>query len=91
MQSKPPHEAYTVLLEACVREQKAQVASELVQWADEDGVEPSVCDLLSLLASQPARKRPSLARKLLKVSLPLIKPPSPSFVRLWTGNVSPSE
>lgn len=84
MQSKPPHEAYSVLLEACVREQKAQVASELVQWADEDGIEPSICDLLSLLASQPARKRPSLARKLLKVSLSPIKPPLPLLVGLWT-------
>ena len=78
-----------MLLEACVREQKAQVASELVQWADEDGVEPSICDVLSLLASQPARKRPSLARKLLKVSFSLIKPPLPSFAQLWTCNVSP--
>ncbi|KAK9821204.1 hypothetical protein WJX74_009857 [Apatococcus lobatus] len=64
--SKPPHEAYTVLLEACAREHKADVASELLQWANEDGIEPSTCDLLSLLVSQPARNQPYLARKILK-------------------------
>lgn len=67
MQSKPPHAAYTVLWEACAREQRSEVALELLRWAGEDGIEPTICDLLSLLASQPARKRSPLARKLLKV------------------------
>ena len=67
LQSKPPHETYTVLLEACAREQKAAVASELLQWANEDGVQPTIGDLLSLLASQPACKRGPLATRLIKV------------------------
>ena len=68
MQGKPPNEAFTVLWEACARDRKPEVALELLSWAIADEVQPSVCDLLSLLASQPARKRSALARKLLKVS-----------------------
>ncbi len=68
LQGKPPRQAFTVLWEACVREKKSGVALELLSWAAADHVQPTLGDLLSLLASQPADQRPELAKTLLRAS-----------------------
>ena len=75
LQGKPPREAFTVLWETCAREEKPEVALELLSWAAADGLQPSICDLLSLLASQPAQDRPALAEELLRVGLIPVRAP----------------